>query len=245
MASCRPPVLGDPRLLYLIVTVLMTGTLHPQIIRSFSTVRKEEYLPVLIWDLAHHFHYRINSTTSNLSTLVCDAGKHRQRSRDVTAIIRWAIRNAFNTYKPWYTAIFGILPTTFLVQQFTFYHCRLAMFAVLFLPDRWKSNSSCLDGRVWAILLWAIQSLTPTLSSYYEYFLPPRHYCLLINSLIYLLRWYDLKPLKIVRLFSIPCFRFIPKLSQLTGGNYGLMARPPIMRGGKVWLNYLVVSSIF
>ena len=72
------------------------------------------------------------------------------------------------------------------------------------------------------------------------------HYCLLINSLIYLLRWYDrnlLKNSQIV-LYTFALDLFLVGVNQLTGGNYGLMARPPIMRGDKVWLNYLVVSSI-
>ena len=64
--------------------------------------------------------------------------------------------------------------------------------------------------------------------------------------MIYLLRWYDrnlLKNSQIV-LYTFALDLFLVGVNQLTGGNYGLMARPPIMRGDKVWLNYLVVSSI-
>ena len=96
-------------------------------------------------------------------------------------------------------------------------------------------------------LLWAIQSLIPTLSPHITSFsFLLGHYCLLINSLIYLLRWYDrnlLKNSQIV-LYTFALDLFLVGVNQLTGGNYGLMARPPIMRGDKVWLNYLVVSSI-
>ena len=45
-------------------------------------------------------------------------------------------------------------------------------------------------------------------------------------------------------LYTFALDLFLVGVNQLTGGNYGLMARPPIMRGDKVWLNYLVVSSI-
>ena len=50
-----------------------------------------------------------------------------------------------------------------------FYHCRLAMFAVLFLPDRWKSKQFfALMGVSGAM---AIQSLIPTLSLILRVFL--------------------------------------------------------------------------
>ena len=95
-------------------------------------------------------------------------------------------------------------------------------------------------------MLWAIQSLIPTLSLILQAFLSSSDITLLINSLIYLLRWYDrnlLKNSQIV-LYTFALDLFLVGVNQLTGGNYGLMARPPIMRGDKVWLNYLVVSSI-
>ena len=47
-----------------------------------------------------------------------------------------------------------------------FYHCRLAMFAVLFFTRQMeKQTVLCLDGSEWShLLLWAIQSLIPTFS---------------------------------------------------------------------------------
>ena len=129
-----------------------------------------------------------------------------------------------------------------------FYHCRLAMFAVLFLPDRWKSKQFFalmgVSGAIFALGYPVFDPYTfPHITSF-SFLLG--HYCLLINSLIYLLRWYDrnlLKNSQIV-LYTFALDLFLVGVNQLTGGNYGLMARPPIMRGDKVWLNYLVVSSV-
>ena len=128
------------------------------------------------------------------------------------------------------------------------YHCRLAMFAVLLLPDQWKSKQFFalmgVSGAIFALGYPVFDPYTfPHITSF-SFLLG--HYCLLINSLVYLLRWYDrnlLKKSQIV-LYTFVLDLFLVGVNQLTGGNYGLMARPPIMRGDKVWLNYLVVSSI-
>lgn len=89
-----------------------------------------------------------------------------------------------------------------------FYHCRLAMFAVLFLPDRWKSKQFfALMGVSGAIFALGYPVFDPYIFPHITSFsFLLGHYCLLINSLIYLLRWYDRNLLKIVRLFSIPLF---------------------------------------
>lgn len=129
-----------------------------------------------------------------------------------------------------------------------FYHCRLAMFAVLLLSDRWKSKQYFalmgVSGAIFALGYPVFDPYTfPHITSF-SFLLG--HYCLLINSLVYLLRWYDrnlLKNSQIV-LYTFVLDLFLVGVNQLTGGNYGLMARPPIMNGDKVWLNYLVVSSI-
>ena len=70
-----------------------------------------------------------------------------------------------------------------------FYHCRLAMFAVLFLPDRWKSKQFFalmgVSGAIFALGYPVFDPYTfPHITSF-SFLLG--HYCLLINSLIYLL----------------------------------------------------------
>ena len=155
----------------------------------------------------------------------------------------WAQLIQVLTINAWY--ILAHMPLT---DNLPFYHCRLAMFAVLFLPDRWKSKQFFalmgVSGAIFALGYPVFDPYTfPHITSF-SFLLG--HYCLLINSLIYLLRWYDrnlLKNSQIV-LYTFVLDLFLVGVNQLTGGNYGLMARPPIMRGDKVWLNYLVVSSI-
>ena len=135
-----------------------------------------------------------------------------------------------------------------LTESLPFYHCRLAMFVVLLLPgvSRVKQYFAVLGtfGTL-AAFVYPVPDPYPfphiaILSFIFG------HLALFGNSLIYLLRWYDrnlLKNSQIV-LYTFALDLFLVGVNQLTGGNYGLMARPPIMRGDKVWLNYLVVSSI-
>ena len=56
-----------------------------------------------------------------------------------------------------------------------FYHCRLAMFGgLVFARQMEKQTVLCLRwGGKPSFCFWAIQSLTPTSSSYYELFFPP------------------------------------------------------------------------
>ena len=129
-----------------------------------------------------------------------------------------------------------------------FYHCRLAMFAVVFLPDKWKIKQYfALMGASGAVFALGYPVFDPYDFPHITSFsFLIGHYALLVNSLVYLLRYYDsslLKNREIV-LYTFVLDLFLVGVNQVTGGNYGLMARPPIMRGDKIWLNYLVVSSI-
>ena len=128
------------------------------------------------------------------------------------------------------------------------YHCRLAMFAVLLLPDQWKSKQFFalmgVSGAIFALGYPVFDPYTfPHITSF-SFLLG--HYCLLVNSLIYLLRCYDsslLKNREIV-LYTFFLDMFLVGVNQVTGGNYGLMARPPIIKGDSLLVTYVVVSSI-
>ena len=128
------------------------------------------------------------------------------------------------------------------------YHCRLAMFAVLLLPDRWKSKQFFalmgVSGAIFALGYPVFDPYTfPHITSF-SFLLG--HYCLLVNSLIYLLRYYDSRLLKNreIVLYTFVLDLFLVGVNQVTGGNYGLMARPPIIKGDSLLVNYVVVSSI-
>lgn len=129
-----------------------------------------------------------------------------------------------------------------------FYHCRLAMFAVLFLPDRWKSKQFYalmgVSGAIFALGYPVFDPYTfPHITSF-SFLLG--HYCLLINSLIYLLRWYDrnlLKNSQIV-LYTFALDLFLVGVNQVTGGNYGLLNTTPFIPDAPIWIKYLLVSII-
>lgn len=129
-----------------------------------------------------------------------------------------------------------------------FYHCRLAMLAVLLLPDNWRSKQYFAllgaSGAVFALVYPVFDPYNfPHITSF-SFLLG--HYCLLVNSLVYLMNHYDKSLLKKYRIIA---YTFVLDLlmvgvNALTGGNYGLMASPPIIKGDSILINYLVVSTI-
>lgn len=143
----------------------------------------------------------------------------------------------------WY--LFYQIPVS---NSLPFYHCRLAMFAVLLLPrkSRMKQYFALLgaSGAVFALVYPVFDPYDfPHITSF-SFLLG--HYCLLVNSLVYLMNDYDKallrKPMLVAYTFVLNAF--LVAVNQLTGGNYGLMARPPIIKGDSILINYLVVSII-
>lgn len=129
-----------------------------------------------------------------------------------------------------------------------FYHCRLAMFAVLFLPDKWKSKQYfALLGASGAIFAIGYPVFDPYAFPHITSFsFLLGHYCLLVNSLVYLMKCYDKKLLKKSRiiLYTFVLDLFLVGVNSVTGGNYGLMTHPPLIKGDNILINYLVVSTI-
>ena len=128
------------------------------------------------------------------------------------------------------------------------YHCRLAMLAVLFLPDKTPAKQYfALMGFSGAIFALVYPVLDP-----YDF---PHitgvsfiigHYALLINSLNYLLNSYQKNQLSLSRITG---YTFILNLllvgvNHVTGGNYGILRHPPIIDNSHIWLNYLAVSFV-
>ncbi len=129
-----------------------------------------------------------------------------------------------------------------------FYHCRLAMFALVILPDRWavKQYFALLgvSGAAFALGYPVFDPYDfPHITSF-SFLLG--HYCLLVNGLVYLLRHYRSTRLSartlVIWTFILDAFLLV--VNAWTGGNYGLMKHPPIMPDDSIWLNYLVVSSL-
>ncbi|WP_066916214.1 YwaF family protein [Streptococcus sp. DD12] len=135
-----------------------------------------------------------------------------------------------------------------LSNSLPFYHCRLAMFALVFLPDRWplKQYFALLgvSGAAFALGYPVFDPYSfPHITSF-SFLLG--HYCLLVNGLVYLLRHFGSERLSAgtLVLWTFALDAFLLGVNALTGGNYGLLKHPPIMPDDHIWLNYLVVSGL-
>ena len=129
-----------------------------------------------------------------------------------------------------------------------FYHCRLAMFAVVFLPDKWKSKQYFAllgaSGAVFALVYPVFDPYDfPHITSF-SFLIG--HYALLVNSLVYLMNHYDKSLLKkyMIVAYTFILNLFLVGVNQVTGGNYGLLNKTPFIPDAPLWLKYLLVSVI-
>lgn len=129
-----------------------------------------------------------------------------------------------------------------------FYHCRLAMFAVVFLPDKWRSKQYfALLGASGAVFALGYPVFDPYDFPHITSFsFLIGHYALLVNSLIYLMNHYDKTLLKkyMIVAYTFGLNLFLVGVNQVTGGNYGLLKSPPFIPNAPLWLKYLLVSVI-
>ncbi|KXT82100.1 putative membrane protein [Streptococcus sp. DD11] len=128
------------------------------------------------------------------------------------------------------------------------YHCRLAMFAVVFLPDKWRSKQYfALMGASGAVFALGYPVFDPYDFPHITSFsFLIGHYALLVNSLVYLLNHYDKTLLKkyMIVAYTFILNLFLVAVNQVTGGNYGLLKSPPFVPNAPLWLKYLLVSLI-
>ena len=135
------------------------------------------------------------------------------------------------------------------------YHCRLAMFAVVFLPDKWKTKQYfALMGASGAVFALGYPVFDPYDFPHITSFsFLIGHYALLVNSLVYLMNHYDKNLLKkyriiaytfVLNLFLVGVNAIIFFANFLTGGNYGFMSKPPVIGDHGSLLNYLIVTSL-
>ena len=127
-----------------------------------------------------------------------------------------------------------------------FYHCRLAMFAVVFLPDKWRSKQYFAllgaSGAVFALVYPVFDPYDfPHITSF-SFLIG--HYALLANSLVYLMNHYDKTLLKkyMIVAYTFILNLFLVGVNQVTGGNYGLLNKTPFIPNAPLWLKYLLVS---
>ena len=145
-----------------------------------------------------------------------------------------------------YSWYFGFrIPFT---NSLPFYHCRLAMFAVVFLPDKWRSKQYfALLGASGAVFALGYPVFDPYDFPHITSFsFLIGHYALLVNSLIYLMNHYDKTLLKkyMIVAYTFGLNLFLVGVNQVTGGNYGLLKSPPFIPDAPLWIKYLLVSVI-
>lgn len=135
-----------------------------------------------------------------------------------------------------------------LANSLPLYHCRLAMLAVVFLPDNWRIKQYFalmgVSGAVFALGYPVFDPYDfPHITSF-SFLIG--HYALLGNSLVYLMNSYDKKALKKYQIlfYTFALDLFLVGVNHLTGGNYGLMIHPPFIKGENILFNYLIVSTI-
>ena len=135
-----------------------------------------------------------------------------------------------------------------LANSLPLYHCRLAMLAVVFLPDNWRIKQYFalmgVSGAVFALGYPVFDPYDfPHITSF-SFLIG--HYALLGNSLVYLMNSYDKKALKKYQIlfYTFALDLFLVGVNHLTGGNCGLMTHPPFIKEENILFNYLVVSTI-
>ena len=131
-------------------------------------------------------------------------------------------------------------------ESLPFYHCRLAMFAVLLLPDSstYKQYFALLGvfGPICALVYPLFDPFAFPHITLVSYLIG--HYALLGNSLTYLLNHYDSELLNLRRIVEISFSMnlLLIFINLVSGGNYGFLKVPPLVGNHGMIANYIFVS---
>ena len=129
-----------------------------------------------------------------------------------------------------------------------FYHCRLAMFALLLLPDKTKLKQYFalmgVSGAIFAIGYPIMDAYTFPHITAFSFLIG--HYALLVGSIIYLMRYYKSNFLswKAIILYTFVLNLFLVIINYLTGGNYGILRYTPFITNTPLLVRYLAVTFI-
>lgn len=135
-----------------------------------------------------------------------------------------------------------------LSEALPFYHSRMAMWMILFAPNKtFLKQYFALVGVFGSIMALVYPVFYPFpfphVSSLNNVF---GHWALLANCLIYLVRYYEVEKGDIWKIcqmtFGVNAIICLANL--LTGGNYGFMSKLPVIGAHGVLLNYLIVTSL-
>lgn len=134
-----------------------------------------------------------------------------------------------------------------LAESLPLYHCRMAMFAVLLLPDKspLKQYFALLGvfGSIAAFVHPVLDPFDFPHVTIFSFFLG--HYALLGNALIYLLTSYDEERLTYgqIGLWTAAINLGLLTINLLTGGDYGFLSNPPLLGNHGLVINYILVTA--
>lgn len=143
----------------------------------------------------------------------------------------------------WYW--FAAIP---LSNSLPLYHCRLAMFALLLLPDGTKLKQYFAlmgaSGAVFALGYPIMDAYTFPHITAFSFIIG--HYALLVNGLVYLLNHYDnsLLSRRSIIVYTLGFNLFLVFVNKVTGGNYGILRYTPFISQSALWVRYLAVSLV-
>lgn len=128
------------------------------------------------------------------------------------------------------------------------YHCRMAMFILLFSPKGRFKDYFALIGVIGSILAMLVPALYPhRLLHLTNVFFFTGHFGLFALSLMHLKTSDTVEEIDLVWLGRMTIFlnSFLLLVNLLTDGNYGFLADTPILHTKNVLLNLLLVSGVF
>lgn len=134
-----------------------------------------------------------------------------------------------------------------LSELLPFYHCRMAMFAILFLPKGRLKDYFALLGFSGSVLAIAYPVIyTYPLFHVTNVFFFVGHYSLLVLCQLYILQGEGLKRLnlKYTICLTLGLNAFLVVVNQVTNGNYGFLAITPLLNSRNLLLNYVAVSTV-
>ncbi|MEW4354301.1 YwaF family protein [Streptococcus pneumoniae] len=135
-----------------------------------------------------------------------------------------------------------------LAESLPLYHCRMAMFALLLMPDDWlyKEYFAAVGvfGSIAALLYPVFDPFSWFHVTIFSFIFG--HVALLGSSLIYLRQRKELRLTKrrIVEITAMLNFGILV-VDVLTGGDYGFLRQPPLIGNHGLLLNYLIITLVF
>ncbi|MGT2925819.1 YwaF family protein [Streptococcus cuniculipharyngis] len=158
------------------------------------------------------------------------------------AFFRWLQMVQIISLYSWYLLVGWPLS-----ESLPLYHCRLAMFVLLWGREgRLKAYFACL-GLIGSVVALTYPVLDPFQFPHLTFFsFVIGHYALAANALMYLLSHQADKPLPLKAVFSYTLMMngLILMVNLVLGGNYGFLSQLPLIHSNHLVFNFLLMTSV-